>query len=274
VIEGFAYLGLDGVIKMNNPEITFCVFEEYLPGKASIPARVLFGRLVARGSRHLVEKYDLKKRHYIGTTSMDAELALVTANMALAAPGRMVYDPFVGTGSFIVSCAHFGALSLGSDIDGRQIRGKSGRSVLGNFHQYGLVGRYLDGFVSDLTNSPLRKTAFLDAIVCDPPYGVREGLKVLGSRDPEKGKEPAVRDGELRHLCVLLPWCCEYAHSPQSQIDNTTMFPLKDPTASLQCWKIYSSLPPTASSLVEGYASGCPPPTKTSPSWTSPHIPN
>jgi len=58
----------------------------------------------------------------------------------------------------------------------------------------------LDGFVSDLTNSPLRKTAFLDAIVCDPPYGVREGLKVLGSRDPGKGKEPIVRNGELRHL--------------------------------------------------------------------------
>lgn len=200
IIEQFAYLGLDGPIKMKNPDMTFSVMEEYESKHVKVPTRVFLGRLLAIGSRHLVDTYDLKKRHYIGTTSMDAELGLITANFALSAPGKIVYDPFVGTGSFVVSCSYFGALTLGSDIDGRQIRGKKGRSVLSNFKQYGLVSAYLDGFVSDLTNSPLRKTKFLDAIVCDPPYGVREGLKVLGSRDLEKGKELVVRDGELRHL--------------------------------------------------------------------------
>ncbi|KAL7276354.1 hypothetical protein RUND412_000657 [Rhizina undulata] len=200
IIESFSYLGLNGRIKLKNPEISFCVFEEYSSQGSAAPKRVFLGKLVATGSRGLVEKYDLKKRHYIGTTSMDAELSLVTANMALSAPGKVVYDPFVGTGSFIVSCSHFGALTMGSDIDGRQIRGKKGRSVMSNFKQYGITSNYLDSFVSDLTNTPLRKTRFLDAIVCDPPYGVREGLKVLGSRDPEKGKELVIRNGELRHL--------------------------------------------------------------------------
>jgi tRNA (guanine10-N2)-methyltransferase len=201
IIESFAYLGLDGPIRMRDPDITFGVLEQYQCKGTSAPKRIFFGKLVAVGSRHLVEKYDLKKRDYIGTTSMDAELALVTANMALAAPGKIAYDPFVGTGSFVVSCAHFGALVMGSDIDGRQIRGKGGkRSVLGNFKQYGLTGNYLDGFVSDLTNTPVRRGRFLDVIVCDPPYGVREGLKVLGSRDPEKGREPVVINGTLRHL--------------------------------------------------------------------------
>ncbi|PWW76050.1 tRNA guanosine-2'-O-methyltransferase [Tuber magnatum] len=199
IIESFAYLGLDGAIRMKDPEITFTVLEEFLE-KVATPTRIFFGRKVGGGSRALVEKYDLKKRHYIGTTSMDAELALVTANIALVAPGKICFDPFVGTGSFVISCAHFGGLCLGSDIDGRQIRGKNGRSVLSNFQQYGLVGNYLDGFVSDLTNTPVRRTAFIDAIVCDPPYGVREGLKVLGSRDPEKRKEPVIRGGVLRHL--------------------------------------------------------------------------
>ena len=44
--------------------------------------------------------------------------------------------------------------------------------------------------MSDLTNSPLRvgtitpgaEGAWLDGIVCDPPYGIREGLKVLGPK--------------------------------------------------------------------------------------------
>lgn len=40
------------------------------------------------------------------------------------APGRIIYDPFVGTGSLLYSCAHWGAYVLGSDIDGRQMRGK------------------------------------------------------------------------------------------------------------------------------------------------------
>ena len=35
-----------------------------------------------------------------------------------------MYDPFVGTGSMLYAVAHWGAYVLGSDIDGRQIRGK------------------------------------------------------------------------------------------------------------------------------------------------------
>jgi len=154
------------------------------------PERLYFGRLVGGGARDLAGVYTLKKRGYISTTSMDSELALVTANIALAAPGKMFYDPFVGTGSFPIACSHFGALSFGSDIDGRAIRGQGkAKSVRGNFKQYGI--EYLLGgmFVADLTNTPIRVSPdrrIFDGIVCDPPYGVREGLKVLGCRDPEK----------------------------------------------------------------------------------------
>jgi tRNA (guanine10-N2)-methyltransferase len=198
LIESFAYLNFNGEISMKTPDLHFFIFEEF-PDRQTM-ARVFFGIKIADGGRDAVATYDLKKRSYIGTTSMDAELSLVTANMAHAAPGRLVYDPFVGTGSFLYGCAHFGATTMGSDIDGRQIRGKRGRSVLGNFKQYELVSRYLDGFTSDLTNTPLRRTRFLDAVICDPPYGVREGLKVLGSRDPAKEKEPVMVDGIMGHL--------------------------------------------------------------------------
>jgi tRNA (guanine10-N2)-methyltransferase len=79
---------------------------------------------VAKGSRQTVNKYDLKKRKYLGTTSMDAELSLIMANQALVKSDSLVLDPFVGTGSFLITCSHFGAYTLGSDIDGQQIRGK------------------------------------------------------------------------------------------------------------------------------------------------------
>lgn len=42
----------------------------------------------------MMDVFDLKKRAYIGTTSMEAEVSLLMANQALAAPGKWVYDPF------------------------------------------------------------------------------------------------------------------------------------------------------------------------------------
>lgn len=214
LIQGFRYLGFEGPINLKNPEYTFAIFEECEWGVLE-PRRVHFGRLIAGSSRGIIDTYTLKKRRYLSTTSMDSELALITANLTHAAPGKVFYDPFVGTGSFLVACAHFGAYTMGSDIDGRAIRGKQGRNILTNFQQYGLVDRHLDDFVADLTHSPLRAAAaaaasghsgLLNGIICDPPYGVREGLKVLGSRDGG-GKEIKYLNGEPAHLqdCYLPP---------------------------------------------------------------------
>ncbi|KAK6495316.1 hypothetical protein TWF481_003341 [Arthrobotrys musiformis] len=231
LIESFSYVGFNGPIKMKNPDETFVIMEDYeatsildpilfaalkIDEKLETPSRnpthleqphqLYFTRFLAKSSRAIIETYDLKKRNYIGTTSMDAELSLVTANMALVSPGKLTYDPFVGTGSFAVACAHFGGISFGSDIDGRMIRGsKPGKSLRSNFEQYKIMDRFGDMFVSDLTNSPLgryggqKNEQIFDAIICDPPYGVREGLKVLGSRDPSRPKVPIIIDGVAQH---------------------------------------------------------------------------
>jgi tRNA (guanine10-N2)-methyltransferase len=189
----------EGPIRMKNQDHQFVVFEEYeLGGKK--PQRLFFGRLLAESGRRAINKYNLKKRKYISTTSMDTELSLVTANMAQAASGRLGYDPFMGTGSFPLACAHFGASVFGSDLDGRSIRGKPGRNVKANFEQYGTTPLYLGGLVADLTNSPLRGKRFLNAIICDPPYGVREGLKVLGSNKAALQEVVHLADGTPAHL--------------------------------------------------------------------------
>lgn len=198
IIESFKFLDFKGKVQIKNPEASFRIFEEY-DLDAKEPKCLYLGRWIADSGRDAKNTYDLKKRHYISTTSMDAELALLTANIALAAPGKLFYDPFMGTGGFPLACAHYGAVVTGSDIDGRSIRGLGGSARRGqtgkknvemNFAQYGLSANYLGGFVSDLTNTPLRlpnghesAMGYLDGIVCDPPYGIREGLKVLGSRE-------------------------------------------------------------------------------------------
>lgn len=210
IVNTFRYLDLRGPIRLRDAEQTFTVFVEFSAAEKPAPPvtrRVFFGRFIASSSRHVLEKYTLKKRSYINTTSMDAELALLTANISLARANTLFYDPFVGTGSFIVACAHFGAYTLGSDIDGRMLRGKQGRSIATNFQQYDLESLHLDDVIADLTNSPLRLPSsipssttgvncerYLDGIICDPPYGVREGLKVLGRVKDQGSLAPATND--------------------------------------------------------------------------------
>jgi tRNA (guanine10-N2)-methyltransferase len=213
IMRSFQYMGIKGPIRLKNPEQEFHVMEEYIDdieikvrgiSRPEEPRKIYLGRMIGKSCRDDMIKYDLKKRRYISTTSMDAELSLVTANMALAAPGKLFFDPFVGTGSFTVCASHFGAMTLGADIDGRSFRGKDSTKlgVLENYIQYGTKSRFVDVLTSDLTNTPFRRAGFLDGIVCDPPYGVREGLRVLGER---KGK-PAVNviiDGVPAYLYVF-----------------------------------------------------------------------
>lgn len=164
-------------------------------------------------ARDLIEKLNLKKRVYIGNTSMESEMSLLMASMALAGPGKLIYDPFAGTGSMLYASAVFGATAFGSDIDGRPMRGKENISdansktgIVKSATQYGVRDHILDTVVFDMTQNPWRKdllfpidddvdtklhagkrpTGIVDGIVADPPYGVRAGAKRLGKRDPEK----------------------------------------------------------------------------------------
>ena len=173
-IEDMRFLAFPGEINLKTPDETFIYYEDYsgleLDAKRTSnppPRQVFFGVFVATGNRHTISKYDLKKRSYLGTTSMDAELSLVMANMAKARPGSLVLDPFVGTGSFLVSCSHFGAMTMGSDIDGRQIRGVNGKGVDNNIAQYKLQDLVIGTVVCDIAHHPWRVQPLFDAIVCD-----------------------------------------------------------------------------------------------------------
>ncbi|ONH69884.1 hypothetical protein BON22_0383 [Cyberlindnera fabianii] len=197
IMEQFQYLPLEGPINLKKPNEIFTVLEHYEAinehESTEKPVMYYFGRQIALSARshQIVEKYDLKKRKYIGTTTFEAELALVSCNLAQVRKRQLLYDPFAGTGSFLVAGGHFGALTIGSDIDGRMIKGKGNNTIPANFKQYNMSLNFLDVMAMDFTHNAFRDNLGIDVIVCDPPYGIREGLKVLGARDPEKfvGKE-------------------------------------------------------------------------------------
>ncbi|VDC06429.1 unnamed protein product [Peniophora sp. CBMAI 1063] len=199
VIENFSYMDFLGKIDMKTPEVVLGCFEEYRDTTGTTRGKhdgdgdfreVFFGRLIEEGTaRPLLTKFDVKKRAYFGNTSMEAEISLLMANQTLASPGKLVYDPFAGTGSMLYTSAHFGALVFGSDIDGRQMRGKGGKpGIMRAAAQYEVDKRVLDLCTFDVTRNPLRCGGFFDAIVTDPPYGVRAGAKRLGRKKARPGQ--------------------------------------------------------------------------------------
>lgn len=214
-------------------------------GGKKVPSvsKVLITREVCSSKRYLTGQLSLKRRPFLGTTTMDAELSLLMCTCAGVKEGSVVYDPFVGTGSILIAATALGALSLGSDINSRfltepsiiqprkervpweesggesfdwgsdekrklrvkgiGLRGRDGDvevptmlkhekpkniptscTFKDNFSYYGLTEPTI--FIADAIHLPLvsRPSGIFDAIVCDPPYGIREGM---GESIDEKG---------------------------------------------------------------------------------------
>lgn len=55
---------------------------------------------MAESGRSLINELSLKKRKFIGNTSMDPQLSLLMANLGKVCNGDLVLDPFVGSGAF------------------------------------------------------------------------------------------------------------------------------------------------------------------------------
>ncbi|WRT63816.1 uncharacterized protein IL334_000741 [Kwoniella shivajii] len=238
-VESFAYTALEGKIQMKNPDVEFVIYEDYQWQAAhTVQARVsrdgnfkhvYFGRRIGFGrARTLATSHDVKNRAYYGNTSMDSHMGFLMAGQALPAPGKLIYDPFVGTGSMLYAVAHWGAYVLGSDIDGRQIRGKmKGKEVkpgiLRAAEQYGIEDRFIDCLTYDVTRSPIRTGGWVDAIITDPPYGVRAGAKRTGRKE---GGKP------LREEPYLLP-DGTYSHKREDYLPPSRPYELANLTLDL-----------------------------------------
>lgn len=195
-IDALDYLPFEGTVSLKSPQHVFCLLEDYGTDPNDIPDHpyyIYFGRWIGDGQRELIRSHSVKNRHFIGNTSMDAGLSFIMANHAKVKENDVVFDPFVGTGSLLVACSQFGAYVCGSDIDYNTIHGK-GRSsrknqkwrgpdenIRANLRQYGTENMYLDVMVSDASKPVWREAALFDAIITDPPYGIRESTRRTGS---------------------------------------------------------------------------------------------
>ncbi|XP_065319319.1 tRNA (guanine(10)-N2)-methyltransferase homolog isoform X2 [Gordionus sp. m RMFG-2023] len=187
-MEMLSFLPFEGRVKLNDPEQVFIWLEYYDEKSQTIDdynAHLYFGRWLSNGLRAIASNFKLSDRKYIGNTSMDPKLSFLLTNIAQITATDLVLDPFVGSGSLILSAAYHEAYVSGIDIEKKMLyaTGKSSRygqkwktkdeNIWNNFKQYDLERYYLDVVLSDST-LPLFRNQLFDAIITDPPYGIRE----------------------------------------------------------------------------------------------------
>ncbi len=188
------------------------VIEKFSKGKGDTdldslykPSRYLFGIKIAEGPP-ISSSFEVRRRPYIGTTTMDAISSHLAANAAHVREDHFVLDPFCGTGSLLIAASFLGGYVIGSDIDGdclglvdrtnilsiersknanfrRKNKGQTGEwnqlneSTSSNFKFYGLQQRLVSLVACSieewLTKDELKIMEF-DAIISDPPFGRRE----------------------------------------------------------------------------------------------------
>lgn len=184
-IESMGYLPFEGLIDLKNPQHRFLYFEYFglEPNDAKEePEEIIMGRFIAEGQRDLIKSISLKTRKFIGNTSMDPTLSMLMANQALCQKNDLMFDPFCGTGSLLISAALFGSYVIGADIDFLMLHGRTRPSrvqqkvrekdenIKMNMIQYNLQHLYLDVFVGDFSNCPLKDSLVFDSIICDRKY--------------------------------------------------------------------------------------------------------
>ncbi|KAK7887103.1 hypothetical protein WMY93_026724 [Mugilogobius chulae] len=170
-IDDMEYLPFEGTVSLKNPQHVFCLLEDYGTDPNNIPENpdyVYFGRWIADGQRELIRSHSVKNRHFIGNTSMDAGLSFIMANHAKVKQHDVVFDPFVGTGSLLVACSQFGPMCVE-------------QTSITILFMAEVEKLYLDVMVSDASKPVWRKTPLFDAIITDPPYGIRESTRRTGS---------------------------------------------------------------------------------------------
>ncbi|KAH9802415.1 UPF0020 domain-containing protein [Citrus sinensis] len=187
-IKGLSYIPFKGRVNLKNPDHKFWLIEtdDYGVNNGLPPVaerRIFFGREIGAADRKLIPTYHNGCRSGF------------LANQALVEPGKLVYDPFVGTGSILVAAAHFGTMTMGADIDIRVVR--DGLWIT-NAYWFAKADNNLPPW------RPGLKEVF-DAIICDPPYGVRaSGRKLLkGVLDPYTVPD----DKRVGHIPSTAPYC-------------------------------------------------------------------
>ena len=120
-----------------------------------------------------IEKYKLNKKHFQDMKphkrpffypgSMSPKLARCMVNLSRITKGKLLLDPFCGTGGILIEAGIIGAKLVGSDVNWKMKNGTSINLDYCNIDDY-------KTFHVDVRE--LKMYEKVDAVVTDPPYGI------------------------------------------------------------------------------------------------------
>ena len=178
-----------------------------------------YGVTGTRQLHNALVRMQVSSRPSQGETPLRPQLALLAANMACVQARSVVLDPFVGSGSLLLGAAHIGAHCFGSDLDEGALFGagssSAGSNECGTFANFDIFSLPRPELVcANILRSPLRtcglkgmihRAPWVDAIITDPPYGMRKARHAAHSRGrkhDEASYDERVDSGEELHAAV------------------------------------------------------------------------
>jgi len=81
----------------------------------------------------VLSRYALGSRPYLSRTALPPDVCFAMANLAHVRRSHAVLDPFCGSASTLLCCAHLGARTLGVEIDRRIFEPLGVASIADNF---------------------------------------------------------------------------------------------------------------------------------------------
>ena len=125
---------------------------------------------------------------------MSTKLARCMVNLSRAKPGRILIDPFCGTGSQLIEAGLMGCEIIGADLDLKMVRG-----TLQNLRSFGI--RDFSLLVADARTLPFRS---VDSFASDPPYGRGSSTHGANAFELVRGFLENLREYLLPTGCICL----------------------------------------------------------------------
>ncbi|MGB9913995.1 MAG: DNA methyltransferase [Candidatus Bathyarchaeales archaeon] len=123
--------------------------------------KLLFGVKLAEIAPKTFSERRPRKKPFFHPSAMPSKLARCMVNLAHAKTGKLLLDPFCGTGSILIEAALIGCRVLGFDVQRRMAQGCRKNLAFFNIQPEGIA-------VADARKPPLTQ---IDCIATDPPYG-------------------------------------------------------------------------------------------------------
>jgi tRNA (guanine10-N2)-dimethyltransferase len=138
-----------------------------------------------------------RKRPFFQPSAVAAKLARCMVNLAKVKKGDLVFDPFCGTGSFLIEAGLIGCSVIGADAQPHMVKG-----ALRNLRHFNVTPEAM--VVADAEHPPITK---VDSVVTDPPYGRTASTLGKSTEQLVKATLPEFRSllDSKKRICIASP---------------------------------------------------------------------